>query len=192
VSRGSVVADRPSEHLRRAQELLRATLRRNPTLGDPEELAQRAGLPVGAVLAAARGTRGTPRLELPADGSEPPGLAVRQRVTYPVVASEPLRAELGGPAAEAFHVQERLLALDDVPVQFRVVFGAVPDPGPVVDLLRPVDVEAVRADDDAAAALGIAFGAVVLLQVVLGVTAQGDRRLDFAYSRADLVRIVTS
>jgi len=190
------VTDRPSEHLRRAQELLRAALRRNPAVGDPEEFAQRSGLPVGAVRAAARGTGGRPRLELPADGSEPPALDVLRRVDYTVAASEPLRAELGDVsgdlAGDLFHVREQVLALDDVPVQFRVVFGTVAEPGPVVDLRRPVDVEAVRADDDTAAALGIAFGAVVLLQVVLGATSDGDRRLDFAYSRADLVRIVTA
>lgn len=185
------MSDRPSEQLRRAQELLRVLLRRGQGPTDLDDFAVRADLPAGAVRAAARGTTGPERTELPADGAPPAGLTSTPGARYTVVASDLLGSDLAVPQAATVHVAELLVFRGTVPVQFRSGFSVVPDPGPVVELLRPVDVEAVRVDDETAAQLGIESGAVVLLQVVLGVTAGGDRRLDFAYSRADLVRIVT-
>lgn len=193
--RRTVVADRPSEQLRRAQELLRVLLRRGRAPADPAAFAVAADLPVGAVSAAVRGQDAEPRLVLPVDGSVPVGadLAVREVAVRSVGASPVLVAELGVGAGTAVQVRELVVTRRGRAVQFRSSSSAGPPehrPDAQPALVRPVDVEAVRADEHTAQALGLAPGTVVLLQVVLA-EGPGGRRLDFAYSRADVVRVET-
>lgn len=189
--RGYAVSERPSEQLRRAQELLRWLRRRGREVPGPEELAATADLPAAALQAAARG-RVERRLALPSDGTVPvgAGLTTRELAAYRVAAGPVLAAELEvAPSAEV-EVRELLVVREGVPLQFRSSSSS----GPVADdadLARPVDVEAVRADAGTAQALAVPEGTVVLLQVVLRGVDQGARRLDFVYSRADLVRVET-
>lgn len=197
------MADRPSDHLRRAQELLRVLRRRGRGPADPaevEEFAAAAGLPVGAVAAAVRGQVGEPRLLLPGDGSLPvgPGIQTHETAVHRVGASPVLVAELGVEPGGPVVVREVVVRRHGIAVQFRSSSSGGSDQVAVhhgvveraVVPVRPVDVEAVRADEQTARALEVPPGTVVLLQVVLA-DGPGGRRVDFAYSRADLVRIET-
>jgi hypothetical protein len=181
----------PDEELRRAQELLRVLQRRAVAM-PPEDVARGAGLHLGAVRAAVRGALPQRRTVLPADGSVPtgPGVAARELARYLVPASEVVRAELRT-TAEQVWVRETVVERDGRPLQFRTSTSTCPAVPPAgTRLARPVDVEAVRAHEDTARALGVSTGSVVLLQVLLTVAAGGFHCLEFAYSRADAVRVL--
>lgn len=178
----------PEEELRRAQELLRVLQRRGTAL-DAGDVARGSGLAEAAVRAAARGAAPNARTTLPPDGSVPLAATVRELACYPVPASELVRAELRTDAEQVW-VHESVVERDGAVLQFRSGTSVARTPPDPARLVRPVDVEAVRADEDTAAALGASPGTVVLLQVVLTEGADGARLLQFAYSRADAVRVL--